>query len=275
MTIYTHEVAVRTYNLTCTNREGQDTSPSPSHLEALYLCLRSCYAVLSIYLSYPIPLARCLPNLYLVWTVYAATLLIRLGHFQKTALQGPIAGMPETTTEQFLDALITRLGEISAEGYCLSAREFYSVFKKLKLWERHRKARHGQEDTRSAHLVADRGSKGISSKQTTYNARNTITWKDAQLLRESDKEVSFSPSNQSEARLQQPAVINPSRSAQDRVTATDINSPFEVEPVSEEVRWEDITFDLDETNGFDLQMEGPGWFSYLYDHRQAYPTSLR
>jgi len=54
-----------------------------------------------------------------------------------------MAGMPETTTDQFLDALITRLAEMSAEGYCLSAREFLSVFKKLKLWELHRKARHG------------------------------------------------------------------------------------------------------------------------------------
>jgi len=187
-----------------------------------------------------------------------------------------MAGMPETTTDQFLDALITRLAEMSAEGYCLSAREFLSVFKKLKLWELHRKARHGQENSNSDLILADSGTKGVSSKNSTmYNTQNAITWKDAQVLRDSDKEVSFSPSNQFETQLQQPGVISLSRSTQDRITTTDISSPFEAEPAGEEVRWEDITFDLDETNGFDLQMEDPGWFSYLYNHRQTYPTSLR
>ncbi|KEF60297.1 uncharacterized protein A1O9_05148 [Exophiala aquamarina CBS 119918] len=200
VTIYTHDVAVRSYNLTCIGRKAQDMSLSPAHLEALYLCLQSCHGVLSMYLSYPVQLARCLPNLYLVWTVYAATILIRLGHFQKTALQSPIAGMLETTTEQFLDALITRLGEISAEGYCLSAREFHSVFKKLKLWEVHRKARHGEEHSKNDLLVANSGIKSAPSKSMMYNTQNTTTWKDAQLLREI-KEVGFSPTNQFETQL--------------------------------------------------------------------------
>lgn len=182
-------------------------------------------------------------------------------------------GIPETTTEQFLDALIIRLAEISAEGYCLAAREFHSVFKRLKLWELHRKARHSQEHPGSDLVAADSGTKGVSSKSALYNFRNTTTWKDAQLLRENDKEFGFSPSDQFETQLQ-PTVISPSRSTQDRITATDMSSPFEA-TASGEVRWEDITFDIDEANGFDMQMEDPGWFSYLYDHRQAHPTWLR
>lgn len=182
--------------------------------------------------------------------------------------------MPETTTEQFLDALIIRLGEISTEGYCLAAREFHSVFKRLKLWELHRKARHCQEHpSTSSDLVATEGStKDVSSKSALYNFGSTSTWKDAR-LRENSKELGFSPSDQFETQLQ-PTVISPSRFTQDRITATGIGSPFEP-TASGEVRWEDITFDMDEANGFDMQMEDPGWFSYLYDHRQAHPTWLR
>lgn len=111
------------------------------HISALSACLDSCHTILDSYLALPLDTARNIPNLGIVWNTYAAVALIKLhGVLHAPESRFAVVFTPDLRVEWYLDSLIERLEQVSADGKCPPAEAFVFVVRKLKTWFKHRKA---------------------------------------------------------------------------------------------------------------------------------------
>src|SRR5689334_2128340 len=83
-TLYVYEIAIRSYEQNRTTGKDQDLINDATHFKALRTCLDASHTVINQYLSFCVADARCLPDSCLLWTVYAAVMLIKLSHFIQT-----------------------------------------------------------------------------------------------------------------------------------------------------------------------------------------------
>ena len=111
------------------------------HIAALSQCLDACHQVLDNYLALPIQVARSISNLGIVWNTYAAVALIKL-HGVLHAPDSKFGHIftPDLKVQWYLDTLIHRLQEISADGRCPPAEAFIYVVHKLRHWFQHKRA---------------------------------------------------------------------------------------------------------------------------------------
>ncbi|KIX07840.1 uncharacterized protein Z518_02494 [Rhinocladiella mackenziei CBS 650.93] len=146
-----HHVAIRSYHQKVYPPSQKQNTSRPSdnevtlstpHFESLCISMEAAQGVLNAYLSIEDTRARLLPNMYLLWTLYAAVSLIKLSHFaghilsQNTAVPANESG--ETSVLQYLDAMINKTSKISTNGYLPQAKPCGIAFIKLKTWYVHK-----------------------------------------------------------------------------------------------------------------------------------------
>ncbi|KAI0158136.1 hypothetical protein GGR57DRAFT_36183 [Xylariaceae sp. FL1272] len=143
-----HEIAVRCF-VRKRSREMQEGRHSvedgmmgltPQHYDCLMKCIGSIQAVFDSFLSLEIPIARCLPNSYLLWNITAALLLIKLGHFGEAMTSNHEPMRAEQTLSfkfilsHYLDSVARRIEQLTADGFMPQARPYVSVMRKLKMY---------------------------------------------------------------------------------------------------------------------------------------------
>lgn len=85
-------------------------------------CLQSTQEILSIYLALEDPFARSLPNSYLLWTLYAAVILIKLRPFEEyVQSHGSTASLlgasSHESTVYYLEAMIKKMSRLCQDKY--------------------------------------------------------------------------------------------------------------------------------------------------------------
>lgn len=109
---------------------------APWQVEAIFRCLISSQALLDIYCSLEDPLARSLPNMYLVWTIFAGFSLVKLSYLAEAVSSTDSSIMTEMpsqrSTTDFLDAMVSKIEAVSRNGYMPQAKGFGFAFKKLR-----------------------------------------------------------------------------------------------------------------------------------------------
>jgi hypothetical protein len=99
-------------------------------------CLESTQEILGIYLALEDSFARSLPNSYLLWTLYAAVILIKLRPFEEYAQsRGSAASLLEASghesTVYYLDAMIQKTSRICQDKYHPQAKSARLALLKL------------------------------------------------------------------------------------------------------------------------------------------------
>jgi len=223
--------------MTGTSQEPSNLAESVTadHIEALTVCLDSAHGILDAYLAIDIPIARTLPNLYLVWNVYAALTLIklhRLLHPPNSKLGSVFA--PDLKVGYYLDAVSARLADISSEGRSPPAEAFGFVFKKLKMWHAHKTTLNDQDP--SCHCSSGTGQEGPQP----------------------DKGEGRTP-----LRPFTPAILPSAGVGLNSFGASsDLNAAYDAATYGN-TNWDDINFTADELNAFDTFMNDVGWMGYF------------
>ncbi|OAP63413.1 hypothetical protein AYL99_02640 [Fonsecaea erecta] len=141
-----HQTAVRCYmhkSFACDaagNFHASDVTLSSQHVSSICSCIDSSQTLLDAYLSLDSRLARALPNHYLMWTLYAAVALIKITPFREAMRdRTPAAHPEEASAVSHLDAMLSKISEITQDGYLPQARTWGMAFAKLRLWYLHKK----------------------------------------------------------------------------------------------------------------------------------------
>ncbi|QDS76716.1 hypothetical protein FKW77_000962 [Venturia effusa] len=234
-TLYIHTIAIRTFEQNSSAGESDPVSDA-AHFEALRICFECSVTMITQYLSFRVEVARCLPDLYLLWTVYATVMLIKLGHFIK--IMSDVLGRSENPTASLLDSMINRLAALSIDGHYPQAKEFSVVFERLRVWFLYKRASCQFGDT-TCNLVGARPGLGIS-----YEAPKN-----------SPNSERISSPNQTVGPV--PAYV----AATSVSTSTTMDS---------NVDWESFGFDANGLSTFDINMQSEGWMSYLYEQQPIF-----
>jgi hypothetical protein len=240
-TLYIYEIAIRTYEQNRTTGKDHDLINDAAHFEALRTCLDASHSVINQYLSFSVTDARCLPDSCLLWTVYAAVMLIKLSHFIQ--MMSATLQRSYKPTVRLLESVIARLAEISKDGYWPQAKEFGVLFERLRRWYLYKRAvcRLGDPACNlvgiSPSVDATSGAiEGGRVEERVIDTRTNAPTMDWGALR-SDKDLPGSSG------------------------ATD-----DVE-MYENINWDNFTFGVDEMNAFDANMQDGGWMTYFYDQQ--------
>ncbi|KEF56854.1 uncharacterized protein A1O9_07044 [Exophiala aquamarina CBS 119918] len=143
-----HHVAMRNivkkayafYNANRFRADASAHNPAlpPWQVEAIFRCLVSSQALLDIYCGLEDSLARSLPNMFLVWTIFAGFSLVKLSYLAEVVSSADSTIMTDVlsqkTTPDFLDAMVSKIEAISRNGYLPQAKGFGLGFKKLRLY---------------------------------------------------------------------------------------------------------------------------------------------
>lgn len=209
-----------------------------AQIEALTICLDSSYRILDSYLAFDLSLiARTLSNFYLVWNVYAAVALIKLQALVDCPKSNLSTVFPANLrTDFYLDAMLTRLEEVSSGGRWGPAEAFGYIFRKLKFWHLHKKTTSGNDISGSNQLPP----------MTTTMAQSGLAGTGQTSVPISDTNV---PDNTNDIGLG-PSDLNAA-----------FNASFDDTPFN--VNWNDINFSADELNIFDFHMNDYGWMSHI------------
>ena len=118
-----------------TSRAGFVTA---NHIDGLTTCLQSTHKILDSYLAFDLTSIRSLPNLYLVWSVYALVALIKFhGIVHGPDAQYVSVFASDLRVDHYLDAMSQKVAQAAEGGRCDA---FGFVIKKLKTWFTHRKS---------------------------------------------------------------------------------------------------------------------------------------
>lgn len=132
--------AYASYNANRFRADSSAHNPAlPSwQVEAIFRCLVSSQALLDIYCSLEDSLARSLPNVFLVWTIFAGFSLVKLSYLAEVVSSADSTIMTDMlsqkSTPDFLDAMVSKIEAISRNGYLPQAKGFGHGFKKLRLY---------------------------------------------------------------------------------------------------------------------------------------------
>lgn len=220
---------------------------SPSHIDALSTLLESSHRVLNNYLALDTDFARSLCTMYIVWNTYAVVVLIKL-HWIVNAPDSELGSVfvSNIKAEYYLDAILTKLTEISANGRSPCAEAFGFVYKKLKIWHCHR----------AAQLTDD-----SQGEECRRERASSVLRQDPLQIIASAKAIDYSgslPGNSSPAILPGGQWTN----APDRLMASNLNAAYDAASYGN-TNWDEFNFSSEEMNVFDVYMNNTGWMGYL------------
>lgn len=236
-TLYLHSIAIRSYERNRKTGKVDDLINSAAHFDALRICLEACYTVIKQYLSFDVMVARCLPDFYLLWTVYAAVMLVRLSHFVETS--PATIRQPEESTAHLLWSLVARLAELSKDGYWPQARDFGVLFDNIRVWFLYKRSVCKPGDP-VCNLVDS-----CPSVETDF-----LTLK----IGGSKEPVSTCTKDTA---MEQQGGLNSGDDAGTLGIASHTMS-------DDIINWDTVRFDVNDLNAFDMDMQNDGWMNYLY-----------
>lgn len=114
--------------------DGLCSSATPWHLDAILSGLASARAVLDLYLNLEDSICRSLPNMFLIWTMFAAFLLIKTGHLTQSmaSIHTDQAGHPPPSTTDLLQAMANKIDIVASNGYLPQAKPFAAAFRNMR-----------------------------------------------------------------------------------------------------------------------------------------------
>jgi hypothetical protein len=232
------------------------------HVEAMSTLLTSSHQVLDTYLSLSTDCARNIPNIYIVWSAYATMVLMKLYWVFNSAESklGPDF-LPSLRAGYYLDAMLSRLSEISANGKNLCAAAFGFVFRKLKMWHLHRTGQLPEEEAGSVHdrasnvLAQDPGQIASSAKRMDIPGILSPSANDSETA------------NLPPQRLFTPALLpgtnwNNSETAGHHASGQNLNAAYDAASYGR-TNWDQFNFSTEELDMFDIYMNNSGWMGYL------------
>ncbi|KIW83329.1 hypothetical protein Z517_02574 [Fonsecaea pedrosoi CBS 271.37] len=262
LNLYIHEIAVHYDHNVDDFRPGvsqleQRRAPdfvTSAHIEALSTLLESSQRVLDVYLSLEVKCARNLSNIYIVWNAYAVVVLIKL-HWIFSSSESKFGSIfvPDLKTGYYLDAIIHRLGEVSAGGMNPCAEAFGFVFMKLKIWHMHRSGQlsddeQGQDD------------------QTRRQRASSILRQDPASIIASVKRMPYpGPENIASAppaRPYTPALLPGGGWSNVDKFGANLNAAYDAASYGN-TNWDQFNFSTQELDMFDVYMNNSGWMGYL------------
>ncbi|KIW22930.1 uncharacterized protein PV07_11175 [Cladophialophora immunda] len=262
LNLYIHEIAVHYDHNVDDFRPGvppleQRRAPdfvTSAHIEALSTLLESSHRVLDTYLSLEVKCARNLSNLYIVWNAYAVVVLIKL-HWIFNSPESKLGSVfvPDLKTGYYLDAVLNRLGEVSAGGGNPCAEAFGFVFMKLKIWHIHRSGQlsddeQGQDD------------------QTRRRRASSILRQDPASIIASAKRMEYpglgSAANLPPTRPYTPALLPGGGWTNVDKFGSNLNAAYDAASYGN-TNWDQFNFSTEELDMFDIYMNNSGWMGYL------------
>jgi hypothetical protein len=274
--LYIHEIAIHhDHNVDDFRMEPfriTETAPSgsfvtPAHVDALTTCLDSSHRVLNSYLKLDLETSRSTPNLVIVWNTYAEVALIKLHGVLNApdSMFGSIF-MPDLKVDYYLDAIIRKLQEVSANSRWPPAEAFVYVTKKLRSWHSHKRAPYlddgpgasqqaPQTDAQRQDRVANNVLQGIGHNKLGLPEK----W-GPQNFQTGDVPI---PTGESQTQ-------NPAVTAGDggyglemfgASQTSDLNAAYHA--ANYNLDWNDLNFSQDELNVMDNYMNDQGWMGYL------------
>ncbi|KIX98988.1 uncharacterized protein Z520_05449 [Fonsecaea multimorphosa CBS 102226] len=261
LNLYIHEIAVHYDHNVDDFRPGiaaldQRRAPdfvTSAHVEALSTLLESSHRVLDTYLSLEVNCARNLTNLYIVWNAYAIVVLIKLQWiFTSPESKFGSVFVPDLKTGYYLDAILHRLGEVSAGGMNPCAEAFGFVFMKLKIWHMHR----------SGQLSDDEG----QDEQTRRQQTSSILRQDPASIIADAKRMecpsSGTPANLLPTKLYTPALLPGGAWSNVDKFGSNLNAAYDAASYGN-TNWDQFNFSTEELDMFDIYMNNSGWMGYL------------
>jgi RalA-binding protein 1 len=113
-----------------------DAPPSAAHISALSTCLISIHGCFEVFLAIPMNSARCLPVYFFVRVAYALVILIKMAFSAAKAGSefGRVIGPEDMKVQYYLDALVNKFRDVSADEQCRPAAKFLIVLAMLRTW---------------------------------------------------------------------------------------------------------------------------------------------
>ncbi|RVX72030.1 hypothetical protein B0A52_04628 [Exophiala mesophila] len=114
--------------------DGLCSSATPWHLDTILSGLASARAALDLYLNLEDSICRSLPNMFLIWTMFAAFLLIKTGHLTQSMAQTHTdhAARPPPSITDLLEAMAEKIDVVAANGYLPQAKSFSGAFRNMR-----------------------------------------------------------------------------------------------------------------------------------------------
>ncbi|KIV84984.1 hypothetical protein, variant [Exophiala sideris] len=227
------------------------------HIDALTTLLQSSHKILDTYLSLEASCARSLPNLYIVWNAYAMVILIKI-HWLVNNPELKIGSIlaADIRTEFYLDAIQTKLNELSADGHSPCAEAFGFVFKKLKIWHFHRGGLNS-DDEQGGNNEESRRQRGLQIFQA-----------EPMSFLSSVKAADLPPTSSSSASgMQQPQgsgnfFASSAVFAAADTSGSNLNAAYDAASYGN-TNWDQFNFSTEEMDMFDVYMNNSGWMGYL------------
>ena len=293
LSLYIHEIAIhQDHNVDDFRPAAHQTRGPPEvdvvsavHVEALSILLTSSHQVLDTYLSLNTDFVRTLSNLYIVWSAYAVVVLIKLHWlFNSPDSKFGATFLPDIKASHYLDAILDRLSEISADGKSPCATAFGFVFTKIKVWHLHRSSQFSddnlQGDPDASPRKHDPDSTNALLRQTPVQIMTSvkkIPWEIPGLA----QPVSTAGSSASATVASATAGGPPTRpftpafmpggtwSNVDRFHPAignqlghNLNVAYDVASYGN-TNWDQFNFSTEELDMFDVYMNNSGWMGYL------------
>ena len=277
--LYIHEIAIHS------DHDVDDFRPEPpsrtkpptgsfvttAHIDALTACLDSSQRVLNSYLKLDLETCRSTPNLLIVWNTYSIVALIKL-HGVLHAPDSMFGSIftPDLRVDYYLDAITTKLQEVSANQRWPPAEAFIFVTKKLQSWHTHKRAPYlvDVNNISQIELMNENSSEAEKNENTADNLIRRIP--NAQGLPENWGGAKASPTTTTAAsynNLVPPTTTTAGGDSQQMFWASqggitsDLNAAYNA--ANYNIDWNDLNFSQDEMNVFDSYMNDSGWMSYL------------
>ncbi|EXJ73945.1 uncharacterized protein A1O5_02239 [Cladophialophora psammophila CBS 110553] len=259
LNLYIHEIAIHY------DHNVDDFRPLPQleqrrapdfitsgHVQALSTLLASSHQVLDTYLSLEVECARNLSNLYIVWNAYAVVVLVKLHWiFNSPDSRFGSVFVPDLKTGYYLDAILNRLGEVSAGGSNPCAEAFGFVFMKLKIWHMHRT---GQlSDDEQGH-----------DDQSRRQRASSILRQDTASILASAKQMEYPGNavNLQPTRPFTPALLPGGAWSNVDKFGSNLNAAYDAASYGN-TNWDQFNFSTEELDMFDIYMNNSGWMGYL------------
>ncbi|EXJ56831.1 hypothetical protein A1O7_07175 [Cladophialophora yegresii CBS 114405] len=269
--LYIHEIAIHhdhnvdDFRVAAQSLEErkQPEIVTAAHVEALSTLLTSSHQVLDTYLSFDSDNARILSNLYIVRSAYAIMVLMKL-HWIFNSPESKFGSvfLPDLRTSYYLDALLGRLSEISADGMNPCAAAFGFVFTKLKMWHLHRTGQLPEDEAAGATSIMPQNP-GQGQRQAVPSAKRMDIPGILGPVSSNDTPTTtlphqrpFTPSFMPGGNWNNGETVGNLQSGQNLNAAYDAASYGRT-------NWEQFNFSTEELDMFDIYMNNSGWMGYL------------
>ncbi|KAK5273872.1 hypothetical protein LTR96_000472 [Exophiala xenobiotica] len=232
-------------------RPGPDTLTS-LHIDAFTTLLTGSHKMLDLWLSLDVRCARSLPNLYIVWNAYAVVILIKI-HWIVNGPDSKVDSIAsaDVKTEFYLDAMMNKLTQMSAESHSPCAEAFGFLFKKLKIWHQHRGGMNSDDE------------QGINDPESRRQRGSQLFGSDSFSFVQSVKNTTDLSTPQPPAAYPLPTLPHQRFMMGDGgLHGSNLNAAYDAASYGN-TNWEQFNFSTEEMDMFDVYMNNSGWMGYL------------